>query len=122
MTRYSSSRSSVRAVPGAGTKDAVNGKIIIDAYEKGDPAAVKVVEEFISYLGDGITSLVNIFQPDVFCVGGGIAGAGETILGPVREILDREDYARNCRKRTRLLKAVLGNDAGIIGAAMLKQE
>lgn len=104
----------------AGTKEAINGKLIFDAYAVKDPAAVKVVDEFISYLGDGITSLVNIFQPDVVCVGGGIAGAGETLLAPVREILDREDYARHCKKRTKLIKAMLGNDAGIIGAAMLK--
>lgn len=103
----------------AGSKDAVNGKIVFDAYEAKDPAASKVVSEFISYLGDGIASLVNIFQPDLVCVGGGVAGAGETLLGPVREIVNREDYARNCRKRSRIVRAVLGNDAGIIGAAFL---
>lgn len=103
----------------AGTKDKVNGKTVFDAFEMNDPAAGKVVNEFISYLGCGITSLVNIFQTDVVCVGGGVAGAGETLLSPVREILDREDYARGCKKRARLVRAELGNDAGIIGAAML---
>ena len=79
-----------------------------------------MVEEFLSYLGDGVVSLVNIFQPEVFCIGGGIAGAGELILGPVRKILDAEDYARGNPLRTRLMKARLGNDAGLIGAAMLR--
>ena len=103
----------------AGGKEKVNGKLIFDAYGQGDPTARTVVEEFLSYLGDGVVSLVNIFQPEVFAIGGGLAGAGEAILGPVREILDREDYARGSSKRTRLVKAKLGNDAGIIGAAVL---
>jgi len=103
----------------AGGKEKVNGKLIFDAYGQGDPTARTVVEEFLSYLGDGVVSLVNIFQPEVFAIGGGLAGAGEAILGPVREILDREDYARESSKRTRLVKAKLGNDAGIIGAAVL---
>lgn len=103
----------------AGSKDKVNGKMIFDAYAENDPAAKQVVDEFISYLGNGITSLVNIFQTDVICIGGGISGAGETLLSPVREIFDREDYAKTCKKRTRIVRAELGNDAGIIGAAML---
>ena len=60
-----------------------------------------------------------MFQPEVFCVGGGVAGAGETLMGPVRAIVDREDYARDSKRRTILTLAQLGNDAGIIGAALL---
>ncbi len=104
----------------AGSPEKVNGKLIFEAYQQQDPAACRVVEEFLSYLGDGVVSLVNIFQPEVFCIGGGIAGAGELILGPVRKILDAEDYARGNPLRTRLMKARLGNDAGLIGAAMLR--
>ena len=52
-------------------------------------------------------------------MGGGVAGAGETLLGPVRAIVDREDYARDSARRTILTLAQLGNDAGIIGAALL---
>ncbi|MCR5610254.1 MAG: ROK family protein [Clostridiales bacterium] len=103
----------------AGSKENVNGKVVFDAFEAEDPAAVKVVEEYISYLGCGITNLVNVFQPDVVCIGGGVSGAGETLLSPVRRILDSEDYARGCKKRARLVQAELGNDAGIIGAALL---
>ena len=103
----------------AGEKEKVNGKLVFEAYKQGDDLAAGVVQEFLEYLGDGVVSLVNIFQPEVFAIGGGLAGAGETILGPVREILDHEDYARSSSRRTRLVKARLGNDAGIIGAAML---
>ena len=63
--------------------------------------------------------VVNIFQPEVFCIGGGPSAQGETLMAPVRYILNREDYARNSVHRTRLVRAALGNDAGIIGAALL---
>ena len=60
--------------------------------------------------------LVNLFQPEVFCIGGGPSAQGENLIGPVREILQREDYARNQTHRTKLVRALLGNDAGLIGA------
>lgn len=99
--------------------EAVSGRTVFDAADLGDGAAIDLVEEYISYLGCGVASLVNIFQPEVFCVGGGLAAQGERLLGPVREILNREDYARQSISRTKLVHATLGNDAGIIGAAML---
>lgn len=103
----------------AGDTENVNGKTVFDALEQGDEAATAVVREFVNYLGNGVASLVNLFQPDVFCIGGGLAGAGEVLLAPVRAILDREDYARYNSRRTRLVRAELGNDAGLVGAAML---
>lgn len=105
----------------AETPEQVEGKTVIQAAQQGDGAAGRVLAEYTEALGCGVTSLVNIFQPDVLCVGGGIANAGEVILAPVREILDREDYAKYYNKRTRLCRAELGNDAGLIGAAMLRQ-
>lgn len=97
----------------------VDGRTAFDAMALGDDTAKAVVEQFQRYLADGLTSIVNIFQPEVLCVGGGICNQGEILLKPVREILDREDYARDCLRRTRLVRAKLGNDAGIIGAALL---
>lgn len=105
----------------AGTPERVNGKLVFEARARGDGPMSRVVEEYLDYLGDGVTSLVNIFQPEVFCVGGGISNVGETLLAPLRARLDREDYARHNRTRARLELAQLGNDAGIIGAALLKQ-
>jgi len=102
-----------------GNAAAVNGRTVFDAAGQGDPTAQAVLEEYTEYLGDGVTSLVNILQPEVVCIGGGIAAQGETLLAPVREILAREDYARGNLRRTRLVKATLGNHAGIIGAALL---
>ena len=102
-----------------GEIDRVEGRTPFEAAARGDLLAKELVEEYQSYLACGITSLINIFQPEVFCVGGGVAGAGETLLGPVRAIVDREDYARDSARRTILTLAQLGNDAGIIGAALL---
>lgn len=99
--------------------DMVNGKTAFDAADQGDPAAIQVVDDYRRYLACGLTSIVNILQPEVLCVGGGVCNQGENLLGPVREIFDREDYARDCVRRTRIVRAELGNDAGIIGAAML---
>jgi glucokinase len=98
---------------------AVNGRTAFDAMAQGDETAKAVVDGYVHHLACGLTSIINIFQPEVLCVGGGVCNQGETLLAPVRAIFDREDYARNSRHRTRLVRASLGNDAGIIGAALL---
>lgn len=102
-----------------GDLDRVEGRTAFQALARGDAAAKRVVDEYAAYLGDGITSLVNILQPEIVCLGGGVAGAGRVLLDPVQAILDREDYARQNKRRTRLMPARLGNDAGLIGAALL---
>ena len=103
----------------AGSLEGVDGRTPFDAAAQGDAAAGKVIDEYVNYLGCGVASLVNIFQPEVLCIGGGPSAQGETLMAPVRYILNREDYARNSVRRTRLVRAALGNDAGIIGAALL---
>ncbi|MBR2634682.1 MAG: ROK family protein [Clostridia bacterium] len=97
----------------------VDGRTAFDAMRLGDEAAQRVLDRFTSYLGCGITDMVNIFQPEIISVGGGISAEGETLLAPVREILEKEQYSRVCKLKTQLKKAELGNDAGIIGAALL---
>ena len=104
----------------AGSLEAVEGRTVFAALALGDPAARAVVE-YQQYLACGIASLINIFQPEVFCVGGGVANAGETLLAPVRDLVAQEDYARNNPHQTRIVRASLGNDAGLIGAALLPQ-
>ncbi|MBR7165691.1 MAG: ROK family protein [Clostridia bacterium] len=97
----------------------VDGRTAFDAWRKGDTAAQRVLDRFTSYLACGITNMVNIFQPEIISVGGGISAEGEALLAPVRAILEKEQYSRMCEKKTVLKKAELGNDAGIIGAALL---
>ncbi|MDD4716413.1 MAG: ROK family protein, partial [Oscillospiraceae bacterium] len=70
-------------------------------------------------LACGLVNLINLFQPEILCIGGGLSGEGEDLLRPLRAILDREDYARGLAWRTRLALAKLGNDAGLVGAALL---
>ena len=65
---------------------------------------------------------MNIFQPDILCIGGGISNERETLLAPVREYVAKEQYAMNSAKKTVVCRAELGNDAGIIGAALLGKE
>ncbi len=103
----------------AGSPEEVTGKTAFDAVLLGDRTAKAVVDRYVYYLACGLTSIVNIFQPEVLCIGGGISNQGDVLLDPVREIFDREDYARSSARRTRIVRATLGNDAGIIGAALL---
>lgn len=103
----------------AGEPEKLNGKLVFEAAAAGDETAGRVLEEFLDYLGTGVTNLINVFQPEVFCIGGGLAGAGEQIMAPVRQTVEREVYAGENDIRPRIVRATLGNDAGLIGAAML---
>ena len=97
----------------------VNGKTAFDAQRENDACGIAVVKEFIEYLACGIVNFINIFQPEVLSIGGGICKEGETLLAPIREIVAREQYSRHSDKQTIIKTAMLGNDAGIIGAASL---
>ena len=95
----------------------LNAKTAFDAMRMGDMVAKEVVDTYIRYLGCGLTNMVNVFQPEILCLGGGVSNEGDTLLQPLQKIIDAEDYARGTAKRTKLAIAQLGNDAGIIGAA-----
>lgn len=97
----------------------VNAKTAFDAMHAGDPLATQLVHTFLEYVACGITSVINIFQPEILCVGGGVSKQGEALLGPIREYVDKEEYARNGDRRTKIVTAKLNNDAGIVGAASL---
>ena len=99
----------------------VNGRTAFEGMRRGDRTAQAVVDTYIKYLAAGITNVINIFQPDVLCVGGGIGCEGEPLLEPVRRYVEKERYSIHCGKQTRICSAVLGNDAGIIGAALLDE-
>ncbi len=104
-----------------GKIEAVNGRTAFDAMRMGDKAAKEVVDKYIYFVAVGVINIVNIFQPDVLCIGGGICNEGETLLAPIREYCEKERYSKYAKKQTVICKAKLGNDAGIIGAAMLGQ-
>lgn len=103
----------------AKTLEEVNGKTAFDAMRLGDPVGAEVVNQYIQYLGCGLANYVNIFQPEILLIGGGISKEGETLLAPLREILKEETYGISGVKSTTLKTCTLGNDAGTIGAAFL---
>ena len=102
-----------------GDIEKVNGKTAFDAQIAGDTTGKAVIEKYISYLACGIVNVINIFQPDVLCIGGGVSRQGENLLAPVRAIVEKERITKHNDKQTKICAATLGNDAGIIGAACL---
>ena len=104
----------------AAQNGAVDGRTSFQAAEQGDETALAVCRSYAEYLASGLTDLVNILHPEAVALGGGVAAAPEyLLLDPVREIVARECYARHVGQVPHIVRAGLGNDAGIIGAAML---
>lgn len=100
-------------------KGKVTARTSFDAMRAGDNPAKVVVDKYIKYLAAGITNTINIFQPDVLCIGGGVCNEGDPLLLPVKELVKQEVFTRDSEKNTEIVIAELGNDAGIIGAAFL---
>ena len=97
----------------------ISGKTAFTASRQGDAAGAEVVNEYIDYLACGIANIINIFQPDVLSIGGGICHEGDYLLKPLNERVFKEVYTKDREPKTKVLIAALGNDAGIIGAAAL---
>ena len=97
-----------------------SGRTAFDACRKGDKAGKEVVDMYIGYLACGLANMINIFQPEVLCIGGGVCGEGDYLLNPLKELIKQTSYGYERQERNTELKiAELGNDAGIIGAALL---
>ena len=101
-----------------GDLDRADGRTAFAANKKGDFAARQVIDDFVNYLAIGIANIINIFQPSVVCVGGGVSGQGEALMAPLRERLKYTSFGTK-DMRTRVEAAVYKNDAGIIGAGLL---
>lgn len=99
--------------------DSVNGITAFKAMRMGDETAKSVVKQYIDYVAEGLINMVNIFQPEVICIGGGISKEGDTLLDPIKEFAAKNSFTRNLDIKTEYKVAELGNDAGIIGAALL---
>ncbi len=99
--------------------DHISARLPFNAMRAGDKSATEVVNKYIKYLAAGITNTINIFQPDVLCIGGGVCNEGDPLLVPMKELVAKEVYTRASKKNTKIVIASLGNDAGIIGAAFL---
>ena len=105
-----------------GAMEQVEAKTVFDGAAAGDPAAVQLLDTYTTYLAEGITNIINIFQPAVLCIGGGVSRAGEALLQPVRQKVAERIYSKNSKRNTRIELAGLDNDAGVLGAALLGLE
>lgn len=97
-----------------------NGRTAFDAMRAGDNTATSVVKNYLEYVAIGTVDIVNALQPEMICFGGGISNEGETLLGPIREYVEKYRYTRFAKIQTEIRCASLGNDAGIIGAALVE--
>ncbi len=98
-------------------KESITGKAVFDAAHAGDATAKTVIHQYIQALACGLVNLINILQPEMVVLGGGICAQGDALLIPLKEAVEAQVYGGVLK--TRLAVATLGNDAGIIGAAML---
>ena len=99
--------------------DHISGRLAFNAMREGDAAAKEVVDKYIKYLAAGIANTINVFQPEVLCIGGGVCNEGDALMVPLREAVANEVYSKRSAKNTKIVRAALGNEAGIIGAAFL---
>lgn len=98
----------------------VSGQSAFMAARLGDPVGRQVCDMYIGYLAAGIANVVNIFQPDTLAIGGGVSNeADEQLLHPLQRLVEQETIPCSSDKKARIVKAQLGNQAGIIGAALL---
>ncbi len=102
-------------------KGRITGRTAFECALKGDIAATKVRNQYIRYIAEGIVNVVNIFQPELVLVGGGISAEGDVILKPLKEFVYKYDFNKFMPK-TDIRTAKLFNDAGIVGAAMAARD
>lgn len=98
----------------------ISGRTACDAMRAGDEVATEVYNKYVKYLATGITNLVNIFQPEVISLGGGVSNEGQSLIDAITPYVRAEQYGGDVVALTQLRIATLGNDAGIIGAAALE--
>ena len=102
-----------------GNLDNIGGRTAFDAAEKGDETGAAIVEQYISYLADGISGIINLFRPEVVVLGGGVSNQGASLLDPLNEKVKELCLANETIEVPKVIKATLGNSAGIIGAGLL---
>jgi glucokinase len=99
----------------------LSGPLVTELAEAGDPVALDALAAIGRNLGIGLANVVNIFNPEVVVVGGGVIAAGELLLGPAREVMHARALAPN-RDVVRVEAAAYGPEAGMVGAAIMARE
>ncbi len=95
----------------------VTGKMTFDAAQQGDKVAQEVLDAYFGYVAEGITNMVNVFQPEKIVIGGSVSKQGDYLLNPIKERVNKDDYNRYMHKAEVEIATLFG-DAGIIGAAL----
>lgn len=92
--------------------------MVAKAAEEGDPVAKRIFEIVGEYIGIGLTSVINLLNPERVIIGGGVAESGELLLGPIKKTI-KERAMVVAGNAVEIVPAQLGNSAGVIGASML---
>lgn len=100
-----------------GQMDRVDGKVVIDAAKTGDPTAMDIFNRYVDQLSTALSSYAVLLDPEVMVLGGGVSDAGEFLLEPLRQRVKEKSFFHYTHK---IVAAEMGNDAGIIGAALLR--
>ena len=105
-----------------GDPAAISGELVADLARAGDPASQELFGELGGWLGVGLANLAAAFDPGRFVIGGGVSEAEELLLTPAREAFRRTLTGRGFRPEADVVRAGLGVDAGLIGAADLARD
>lgn len=97
----------------------ITGPLVTALAREGDRACIELLEDLGAWLGAGLANLAAAFDPELFIIGGGVCEADELLLAPARAHFHRALTGRGHRPEARIVRAALGNDAGLIGAADL---
>lgn len=99
-----------------GKIDKVTAQTVQSAAEKGDPIANQLILKVAYYLGVGVANLINIFNPEMIVIGGGLSNMGERLFKPAHRVVEERAFNRTYRT-VRFVKAALGRNSGVLGAA-----
>lgn len=99
----------------AGLPEKIDARLVTDCAKAGDPVALAVFDTYVDELAAFISSLVNLLDPEVIAIGGGLGQSGEFLCAPLRQRAAEKCFYKSCG---RIVPAQLGNDAGLIGAAL----
>ncbi|MCR5686385.1 MAG: ROK family protein [Lachnospiraceae bacterium] len=95
---------------------AIDGKLFYKALMAGDKTSSQVFDEYMKDLTAGVVNIINLLQPDVLAIGGGMSGVGSTLLNELIKRVQPEVFSLHSDTQTSIRIASLGNEAGIIGA------
>ncbi len=119
--RYASVSALVRQTKAAGFTGDITGKTVFEERLKGNKNADEVLAKWLEYVGEGICDMVNIFQPELIVIGGGVSYEGDVILKPIKKFISENSITRTIDNipRTQIAISRLFNDAGCVGASFL---